>query len=159
MLGNSAIPVRAVSALPARQVVRRAALKDLDCLVPFAAALGRGQSQPPSSSPAVRALLERTLLEWGSRLIVAELHGQVVGFCAYNTGAARLQSLFVRETCRGRGLGRELVAFAEQDLARAGAADVRLAVAPDNTAAHAFLARLGYARSSQAGSGDWLKPL
>jgi ribosomal protein S18 acetylase RimI-like enzyme len=159
MVGNSNIPVRAVGAPSAWQVVRRAALKDLDSLVPFAGALGLSEPQFPSTAAQVYTLLERRLLAWGSRLIVAELWGQVVGFCAYATQDARVRALYVAEASRGRGLGRELLAFAEQDLARAGAAGLRVAVAADNPSAQAFLTRLGYCPVGQPGHSEWHKVL
>lgn len=156
MLANSTIPIRAVTRPLVRPFVRRAALKDLDRLVPFAAALDHGRRLAPVTAAEVHLLLERMLLQWGSRLIVAERAGQVAGFCAYETKTARLQALYVHENHRGHNLGRELLAFAEQDLARAGAEVVRAEVAPENTAAQAFFARLGYQPS---GPQEWVKAL
>jgi ribosomal protein S18 acetylase RimI-like enzyme len=159
MLSNSTIPVRAVGASAAWQVVRRAALKDLDSLVPFARSLDDGQPESASSVAHVRALLERTLLAWGSRLIVAEVREQIVGFCAYDTREARLRALYVAEASRGRGLGRELLAFAEQDLARASADGVWVELPAERAAAQAFFARQGYALVGQPGPADWVKCL
>jgi GNAT superfamily N-acetyltransferase len=134
---------------PSPWPVRRASLADLDRLVPLATALAPCLGQAPAAHGQVRTWLQRLLLDWGSRLIVAGQGRHLTGFCAYNTHEQRLLALFVMDGYRGRNVGCELVAFAEQELARTGAARLQVRVDPENQEARAFFAHLGF----DAGNG------
>lgn len=57
----------------------------------------------------------------------------------------RVDELFVRQTFRGRALGRELMEHAERFLRAAGCASVRVQVFAPNVLVHAFYRGLGYA--------------
>jgi ribosomal protein S18 acetylase RimI-like enzyme len=135
-----------------RCTIRRASYRDLDTLVPLAAALRKSRGQLDHEPAMVRAQLERWLLAWGSRLIVVEVAGQTVGYCAYDACAARLLEIFVAEPYRGQGLGCELILFAEQDLLRSEVELLRVEVGPDGEPARAFFAHLGYQPAAGAAS-------
>jgi ribosomal protein S18 acetylase RimI-like enzyme len=55
-----------------------------------------------------------------------------------------LDELYLRETCRGRGLGRKAIEQAADACRSVGARVLRLEVTCDNSAARPFYARLGF---------------
>ena len=59
---------------------------------------------------------------------------------------ARLYSIAVAAAARGQGIGERLLADAERQARRAGAAVLRLEVRPDNAGAIRLYVRRGYAR-------------
>jgi GNAT superfamily N-acetyltransferase len=65
------------------------------------------------------------------------------------TPVGRLTALVVRETARGQGVGRALVAAAEQLLAARGCALVEITSNHRLTQAHAFYEHLGYQPTSR----------
>lgn len=64
------------------------------------------------------------------------------------TPVGRISALVVEEARRGEGIGRALVAAAEQRLGAAGCGLLELTSRVDRTAAHAFYEHLGYERTS-----------
>ena len=126
--------------------------------------------RPPTTSdaPALSRLMEElgypsevndiprrlTALERhpGVLTLVAELHGRVVGamtvhvYPAIHVTApvAQLTVLVVADELRGRGIGRELVARAEEFAREHGATRISLTSALHRTAAHGFYKLLGY---------------
>jgi ribosomal protein S18 acetylase RimI-like enzyme len=82
--------------------------------------------------------------------------GELLGFVTVHftpvlhrpTPVGRLTALVIAERARGRGLGRALVAAAEQQLTDAGCALVEITSNHKLTAAHAFYQRLGYTITS-----------
>nr|WP_297403360.1 ribosomal protein S18-alanine N-acetyltransferase [uncultured Marinobacter sp.] len=82
------------------------------------------------------------------RLIIAELDGELVGYCLVLMNAAtrlaRIYSIAVSPTARGRGLGEQLIVKAEQEAAAAGRIVMRLEVREDNDGAINLYKRLGY---------------
>ena len=84
--------------------------------------------------------------------LMAELDGRIGGFACvrivpcvlYAEPYAELTELYVEPALRRRGLGRALIAYAEQ-LARArGAADLLIMTGVDNAAAQALYRAVGY---------------
>ncbi|AOY88004.1 ribosomal-protein-alanine N-acetyltransferase [Marinobacter salinus] len=82
------------------------------------------------------------------RLIVASLGEQLVGYCLVLMNAAtrlaRIYSIAVSPTARGRGAGEKLVREAEREAVEAGRIVMRLEVREDNGPAIALYKRLGY---------------
>ncbi|MFL6124582.1 N-acetyltransferase family protein [Actinophytocola sp.] len=91
--------------------------------------------------------------EWRARLALPGAHNVVAFLGDRPVGVARgvpgadgceLRSVWVAPEARGHGVGGRLLAEVEAWAARTGAASVRLAVFPDNTAAVALYTRHGY---------------
>lgn len=88
------------------------------------------------------------------RLIVADARGEgegkseLLGYClvlmSAATRMARIYSIAVLPTARGRGIGEKLVKTAEREAADAGRILMRLEVREDNSGAIALYRRLGY---------------
>lgn len=83
-----------------------------------------------------------------SALHLALDHGRVVGYTLtlsrQRSSHARLYSIAVAPTARGRGIATALLAAAEEDALRRHASAMRLEVAADNAAAIALYRKLGY---------------
>jgi ribosomal protein S18 acetylase RimI-like enzyme len=99
----------------------------------------------------------RRLEQSGETVLVLALDGDVVGFVTLHvtpvlhrpTAVGRMTALIIAGRARGHGLGRELVAAAEQHLAQAGCALVEVTSNNKRTDAHAFYQRLGYTETSR----------
>lgn len=84
--------------------------------------------------------------------LLAEIDGQVVGFAAlrvtpcvfYAQPHAELTELFVRPAYRRRGVGRALLACAEEMARQSGAGELMLLTGLDNTEAQAFYRAQGF---------------
>lgn len=89
--------------------------------------------------------------------VVADAGGHLLGAClglmTYSTwrGARGLYvvDLFVRPEARGRNLGHALLLGAARRFAARGAAFIKLEVDETNAGAHAFYARLGFAKKTE----------
>jgi ribosomal protein S18 acetylase RimI-like enzyme len=92
------------------------------------------------------------------RVLLAEAGDRVVGLAALTIGTllshsrplARVTSLVVRAAARRDGVGRRLMARAEEIATQAGCEGVELTsgLRPDREAAHRFYESLGYERTS-----------
>jgi len=84
----------------------------------------------------------------GSELFVARERGRPVGFILIHpygcVGSPYIQSVAVAEGARGRGIGSQLVAFAERQMA--GRRFIFLCVSSFNQRAQELYSRLGYQR-------------
>ncbi len=126
---------------------RPARLADAPLLVGLVEELGY-----PSAPEEVRARLERLLAESDQAVFVAESESEILGWVHVQeflslAGAPTglVTGLVVAAEARGKGLGRGLVAAAE-DWARArGLGAMRLRSRVQRTGAHEFYRRLGYA--------------
>lgn len=106
----------------------------------------------PAESKDIPARLEALETDQSSIVWIAELDGQVVGvgtgrlFSAINQNApvAWLTALVVAERARGKGIGKQLVAVAEDWARRHGASRLALTSALHRHEAHDFYKRLGY---------------
>ncbi|MFB2764487.1 ribosomal protein S18-alanine N-acetyltransferase [Marinobacter shengliensis] len=82
------------------------------------------------------------------RLIVAEQGSELVGYClvlmSAATRLARIYSIAVSPTVRGRGVGEQLVREAEKEAVEADRIIMRLEVREDNAGAINLYKRLGY---------------
>ena len=94
--------------------------------------------------------------EW---FLVAELTGQIVGtvMAGYEGHRGWINYLAVAPTHRRAGLGRALMAAAEQRLRAAGCPKINLQVRPDNPAAVAFYERIGFAVEGTVSLGKRLE--
>jgi GNAT superfamily N-acetyltransferase len=105
--------------------------------------------------PAELAQRLTALVQSGAVVYVAEVNGSVVGVItghALHTinstpRIAQLTALVVRESARGRGVGRRLVKEIEHWAITRGAAKISLTSALHRADAHAFYEGLGYTRS------------
>lgn len=97
--------------------------------------------------------VERSLAKNPQEIVcVAELDGDVVGFCCaqvfssicYAEKAGEITELYVREHARRKGLATELVRLAESELIARGATELKLLTGDDNFAARALYESLGY---------------
>ncbi|MEQ7922001.1 GNAT family N-acetyltransferase/peptidase C39 family protein [Xanthomonas sp. WHRI 1810A] len=81
-------------------------------------------------------------------LIVAEAQGRLLGYALVlfhrGTSLGRLYSLAIADAARGKGLGKQLLAQAEQRAIERDCAWLRLEVRPDNAAAIALYQHQGY---------------
>ncbi|HMB56076.1 MAG TPA: GNAT family N-acetyltransferase [Arenimonas sp.] len=90
------------------------------------------------------------------RLLVADLHGGVVGLICYDlmyylplgVRTCRITALSVSTDCQGRGIGRQLLREAETRAREAGAARIELTSAQHRVEAHAFYRACGYGESA-----------
>lgn len=129
--------------------IRPAAPEDARAIAELLADLGY-----PTSAEEAAARLGRH----GEQVLLAEAEGRVLGLLALGVGAmlqhagplARVNSLVVRRSGRGRGVGRALMARAEALALTAGCEGVELtsAIRPGREAAHRFYQALGYERTS-----------
>jgi ribosomal-protein-alanine acetyltransferase len=123
--------------------IRSLGLPDLSALTGLEQASFTGDKL---SRRALRRLLERpTALFVGASL---ERNGPLVGYALVlmraATSLARLYSIAVDPAARGQGVGRALMAAAEQRALDEGGSAMRLEVRPDNAPAIALYKSLGY---------------
>ncbi|HOV67838.1 MAG TPA: ribosomal protein S18-alanine N-acetyltransferase [Methanoregulaceae archaeon] len=122
--------------------IRRARASDL----PFVATIERASFPDPWDE----ATLEWVLEYCGDFFFVASSGEALAGFLAgalEETGVevyGHICNFAVAPEFRGRGIGRRLVARAEQQFLVAGASAVQLEVRESNLAARAFYSRCGY---------------
>ena len=104
----------------------------------------------PTEVAAVPSRLERLRIV-GDRLVVAELDGKVAGLAqlhvsptmALERPAAKIDGLVVDESCRGRGIGRALVAEMEAEARARGCSLLYLTTATRSEDAHEFYRGVG----------------
>jgi GNAT superfamily N-acetyltransferase len=129
-------------------VIRDASDADAPALAGLLAQLGYATEAQdiPARMAAMRA-------EPGQHVLVATQAEQVVGLATVlvrhvilnDAPFARLAALVVAEDRRGRGIGRALVAHAEDVARRAGCNIIEVTSATQRGEAHQFYRRLGYA--------------
>ena len=107
-----------------------------------------GYEYPPEKT---RQRLERILPDETAKIYVAEADSRVVGYihtvgyeCAYVDSMKDILALVVTKTCRGQGIGRALLATAEDWAKRTAASGVRLVSGIDRAGAHRFYEACGY---------------
>jgi ribosomal-protein-alanine acetyltransferase len=120
---------------------RQASARDLDALV---ALENRCFSEDRLSRRSFRRFLDMPR----DRLIVAQTAEGLVGYClvlmSAATRLARIYSIAVLPSERGRGVGEQLIGEAEKVAVDAGRIIMRLEVREDNTGAIKLYRRLGY---------------
>ena len=122
-------------------MLRQAHASDLDALVQLE---NRCFTEDRISRRSFRRFLEMPR----DRLVVAELNGELVGYCLVLMNAAtrlaRIYSIAVSPVARGRGVGERLVREAEKEAVEADRIIMRLEVREDNIGAISLYRRLGY---------------
>jgi GNAT superfamily N-acetyltransferase len=111
-----------------------------------------GELGYPSQPDGVRARLARLLAREGSRVFVAERGGEVLGVLGLDRMAvltslsdvAMIIALVVTERERRSGVGRLLVARAEDEARAWGCGRIMVTSAERRADAHTFYQRLGY---------------
>ncbi len=127
--------------------IRRATVADAEALAPLMTQLGY-----PTEPAAMRARLERIDAHPDYHTLVAARGGVLVGTVGLQRGIgwvddhpwARVMSLVVTESERGRGTGAALMRAAEAWARENGAASLHLTAARHREGAHRFYERVGY---------------
>jgi GNAT superfamily N-acetyltransferase len=127
--------------------VRDAIIEDATVIAALLGELGY-----PSQPEGVRARLARLLAREGSRVFVAERGATVLGVLGLDRMAvltslsdiAMIIALVVTETERRSGVGRVLIARAEDEARAWGCGRIMVTSAERRTDAHTFYQRLGY---------------
>nr|WP_093389218.1 GNAT family N-acetyltransferase [Rugamonas rubra] len=84
---------------------------------------------------------------------VAEVRGEIAGFCCAASQDASIWALFIAPEHEGRGCAKRLLALAVDWLFELGNDEVRLSTAA-NTRADRFYAAQGWSRGAQTGATD-----
>lgn len=95
---------------------------------------------------------ERAMTEEG-RAWLCEVDGRVAGFSCGRTEQGDIWALFVREEYEGRGIGRELLALAEEWMFSEGLDSIWLVTSPD-TRAERLYRHLGWEDEGAKPSGE-----
>jgi GNAT superfamily N-acetyltransferase len=140
---------------PADLAIRPVRLEDGEAVTSLLSEFGPARTPDPSRGDAV----QRTFADHARRVTagvtastVAELNGEIVGFCALewqrpfwtDETHAWLPDLMVTESRRGRGIGRALLTDALVTAWDGGASQVTLESGPSRTAAHALYRSTGF---------------
>jgi len=142
--------------------VRPAVLGDAGAVLALLAELG----YPDNDERSVRARLEHWAAEPSAAVLVAERSGVVVGVVALASVPfleregrwARIVAIVTSHAVRGQGVGRLLMAHAEDMARELGCVQMEVTSANRRADAHAFYAGLGY--ENWAGrAGRFLKDL
>jgi len=116
---------------------------------------------PHVAAAAVRALLRDESL---GRIFLIHSGGHLAGYFAltfcfsleFHGRFGLLDELYVRERCRGQGLGRRAEALAATICKDEGLSALRLEVGKDNTAAESLYSRLGFNVEARKLMTKWL---
>jgi GNAT superfamily N-acetyltransferase len=146
--------------MPAKLVIRQAQLSDLVSLTDLLQILFRIEAdfapEPEKQQQGLRLLLKD---ESRGRIMVAEVDGQVVGMCTAQLVASTaegawsgwIEDLILDEDYRGCGIGRYLLAAAEDWCFKQGATRVQLLADRANTPALQFYAKTGWQTTQLVG--------
>jgi len=119
---------------------------------------GHGDLWSDETAPAYRAAFREIEADGNSEILVATRRGEVQGvlILRFQRGLADrggfkaiLQSVFVSARARGAGIGRRMVAEAEQRARARGATRVELVSNKKRLDAHRFYRTLGYQQSHE----------
>lgn len=134
--------------------IRRGGVADIPVLLEFWAVAGENASRPGDDAALIEQLIERD----PDSLIVAECDGAVVGtiIAGWDGWRAHLYRLAVDPEQRGRGIGRVLIAAAEERLRGLGAIRFDAMVLSGNEIGAGAWAATGY--RPQPDWTRWVKP-
>ena len=130
-------------------LIRKAEPADARCLTELAfEAWERGilplLTEHPGMREAEHQRLRRAVAETLSRIVVADLDGEPIGWCSRSAKRAYIPFLFVAPEMQGQGIGSILLRRMESMLELAGATGVHLETPADHTRAVRFYERQGY---------------
>jgi ribosomal protein S18 acetylase RimI-like enzyme len=116
---------------------------------------------PDVAAAAARALLRDESL---GRIFLIHSGGHLAGYFAltfcfsleFHGRFGLLDELYIRERCRGQGLGRRAEALAATICKAEGLTALRLEVGKDNTAAESLYSRLGFNVEARKLMTKWL---
>jgi ribosomal protein S18 acetylase RimI-like enzyme len=136
-------------------VVRPAEAGEVDAVLTFWQVAAENGHRPADTRAAVAALHRRD----PDALLVAVDGDEIVGtvVAGWDGWRCHLYRLAVAPTYRGRGIGRRLIAAAEERLSALGGTRADAMVLDDNSGAHAVWAANGY--TAQEEWSRWVKPL
>jgi GNAT superfamily N-acetyltransferase len=140
----------AIDAPDADFTIRSAEMSDAPSLAALMGELGY-----KTKCPEMEGRLQTILVDSRYRTFVAVSGGEVCGmigtFCLssyeHNDLSGRILALVVTDRMRGRGVGRQLMAAAEQDFAERNIRRVAVNTRFEREEAHKFYEQLGYARN------------
>jgi GNAT superfamily N-acetyltransferase len=143
---------------PAGVAVREAVPEDWPAVASLLAELGRPEALGTPAEGELRQVYERYLERSDVVALVAEVDGRVTGFCDlefrtrlnFAEPQAWIPDLVVTEAGRSRGVGRALLARAEEIARERGCWSMSLESATWRTRAHAFYAREGWTDSGKS---------
>lgn len=128
--------------------IRSAHLDDAPAVVRLIRQLAESAGE---TSPLTERYLESYLAFPGSRILLAEDRGEVIGLLSYSVrpdlyhagDSAYIENLVVDQGRRGEGIGRALLETALAELEAAGCAEVSIATMPENEGAQRLYRSLG----------------
>ncbi|WP_106475640.1 GNAT family N-acetyltransferase [Phytohalomonas tamaricis] len=137
--------------------LRRATIDDVEQLAPLLDAYRQFYNQPADLELARRFLQTRLIQDESVVFIYEDNAGQGIGFAqlfpSFSTVSAAsiwiLNDLFVEESARGYGIGRELIIEAARFAKDTGAASMKLSTQIDNVIAQKLYASQGWQRSDE----------
>jgi ribosomal protein S18 acetylase RimI-like enzyme len=134
--------------------IRSATLQDIEELIEFWSVAGENGSRPADRPDLVVRLLQRD----PDAVIVAELDGAIVGtiICGWDGWRGSLYRLAVSPALRRQGIGRRLLAAAEERLSSLGAERFHAMVLDENESGQSVWKAAGYA--PQHDWSRWVKP-
>jgi GNAT superfamily N-acetyltransferase len=134
--------------------VRAARVTDIEAMLSLLQALFSIEADFTFNSLKARAALTR-LLQRGdrARVFVAEAAGKVVGMCsvqimistAEGGEVGMVEDVVVTPDLRGQGVGRRMLGYLEQWSRQRGLTRLQLLIDIDNSPAHGFYRRVGWA--------------
>jgi ribosomal-protein-alanine N-acetyltransferase len=130
-------------------IIRKARADEIETLADIGFVAWERDLMPFLSGPAASHQNERRRLsaavhELLDRIIVAEIDGVAVGWCARQRGKAYIPFLFVTPLLQNHGIGSALLRRMESMLELQGADRVQLDTLADNVRAVAFYQHQGY---------------
>jgi N-acetylglutamate synthase-like GNAT family acetyltransferase len=133
--------------------IRDARVGDADEIAPLVAQL----MHQPCMPEQIRSRLDRLATTGVDRVLVAALDGRVVGLAGVTYSwmlhtelpTARLMSIVVDETCRGQGIGRQLVEASTEQARAWGCDRLELTSRLERDGAHSFYETVGFKHTSK----------
>jgi GNAT superfamily N-acetyltransferase len=141
---------RAIDAPDAELTIRSAQMSDAPSLAALMGELGY-----KTNCAEMEARLQTILVDSRYRTFVAVSGGEICGMIGtlclssyeHNDPSGRILALVVTDRMRGRGVGRQLMAAAEQDFAERNIRRVAVNTHFEREEAHKFYEKFGYAKN------------
>ena len=135
--------------MPSQLIIRKALASELETLADIGVAAWERDLLPFLSGPGANRLSERRRLsaavhELLDRIVVADLAGVPVAWCACQRGKAYIPFLFVTPSLQNHGIGTAVLRRVESMLELEGADCVQLDTLADNVRAVNFYQHQGY---------------